>query len=311
MRLSDGLFAAALAGGALALRGASAQPPPPSLPPSTMPTLLVTPEWLQQNGAAPDKARTYAPHFTYWAARFGIDTPLRLAHFLAAVMHETGSLAHARELPSRYASSRLTHSGRGALQLTNSGNYRAYTDYLRRQNEVPYVNAHGRPSVVESLPYYVHSGTWYWDYADCNSRADRGTGDDAILAVHTRVNCWSRCPGGYPVHWDDRLRRSRLALSLRDGLEPIRQDEAEDVRSIVLGFDPGAPGSPWNPPEILSPDLAGVLSDVLGGVFGRDRNPYGSPYGGYVPPPNATASAIKTLGVVGVGIGAALLATRA
>ena len=39
-----------------------------------------------------EKAQTYIPHITTVLPKFNLDTPLRKAHFLAQVAHESGDL---------------------------------------------------------------------------------------------------------------------------------------------------------------------------------------------------------------------------
>ena len=78
---------------------------------------------------------------------FQIDTPIRIAHFIAQLAHESGSLRYVRELASgeAYDTGKLAESlgntpekdgdgqkykGRGLIQLTGRNNYKAFDEFL-------------------------------------------------------------------------------------------------------------------------------------------------------------------------------------
>ena len=102
---------------------------------------------LAAMGCTPARAELWAQPLGLACERYGIDTPQRLAHFIAQVGHESGSLRHVREIwgptPAQ-ASYEGRHNlgnvqpgdgarymGRGPIQLTGRANYAAARDRMR------------------------------------------------------------------------------------------------------------------------------------------------------------------------------------
>lgn len=145
----------------------------------------------------------YAEPLRLWCRRFNIDTPLRLAHFLAQLGHESGSLYYVRELGNskyfkKYDTGKLAirlgntpeedgdgelYKGRGLIQLTGKANYRAFSKWYFGEGE--YENTFvDHPELVESPTPAVASAVWFWTKNNLNELADK----DDILAVTKRVN---------------------------------------------------------------------------------------------------------------------------
>jgi putative chitinase len=121
---------------------------------------------------------------------YRIDRPLRRAHFLAQLDHESGSLHYAEEIAdgSTYESRRdlgntqsgdgVKFKGRGLIQLTGRINYRAYGEHVRK-------DLTQEPSLVASDPALcVDVAGWYWDERGINQLADY----DNIKKVTRKVN---------------------------------------------------------------------------------------------------------------------------
>jgi putative chitinase len=137
-----------------------------------------------------------------WA---GVDTPERIAAFIAQIAHETGGFKWARELGrdsyfDRYEGridlgntepgDGLRFKGRGDIQITGRGNYyRAGADL-----NLDLVN---NPELAESPELAGYIAAWFWltggtslehhRTPDCNDMADRGD----FRAITKRIN------GGY------------------------------------------------------------------------------------------------------------------
>ena len=125
------------------------------------------------------------------AAR-NIDTPLRQAHFLAQVGHESGELRFREEIASGQAyegrqdlgNTQLgdgrRFKGRGLIQLTGRANYREYGRALGREAELL-----EHPEVVESdATLCVDVAGWFWSKRGLNALADK----DDLTAITRRIN---------------------------------------------------------------------------------------------------------------------------
>ncbi|MEM6424533.1 MAG: glycoside hydrolase family 19 protein [Cyanobacteria bacterium P01_D01_bin.128] len=145
--------------------------------------------------------------------RYQINTPLRIAHFLAQVMHESGGFRWLREIWGPTATQRRYEGrtdlgntqpgdgerfmGRGLIQLTGRSNYQQFSKNLG-------VDFVGNPQLVEQPPYAVVVAGWYWDSRSLNQWADR----DDLRQVTRRIN------GGYNGLADREkyLKRAKLVL---------------------------------------------------------------------------------------------------
>ena len=93
--------------------------------------------------AKESRIKDFVSSFNTYAEMFGINTPLRAAHYIAQVAHETNELRWLEELASGkdYDTGRKAQQlgntpqadgdgqrfkGRGYLQLTGRANYKAY-----------------------------------------------------------------------------------------------------------------------------------------------------------------------------------------
>lgn len=134
----------------------------------------------------------YMPHLNAMMPRYGIDTPLRIAHFIAQLAHESGSLRYAEEIASGAAyegrkdlgniqpGDGVKFKGRGLIQLTGRTNYRKFSDYTGHD----FIN---HPEHVTMPDFAVESACWFWKTCDINRLADA----DDCRAVTKRIN------GGY------------------------------------------------------------------------------------------------------------------
>lgn len=151
--------------------------------------------------------------------RNGIDTPLRRAHFLAQLGHESGSLRYTEEIADGTAyegredlgnvepGDGPRFKGRGLIQLTGRANYREYgrdagLDLLSTPE-------HARVLATDDRLAADVAG-WFWRTLDLNALADA----DDLRAVTRRIN------GGLNGLNDraDFLERARLAFGVGAGL---------------------------------------------------------------------------------------------
>jgi putative chitinase len=125
----------------------------------------------------------------------GIDTPLRLCHFMAQLAHESAHFGTTREFASgaAYEGRRdlgnihpgdgKRYRGRGLIQTTGRANYREATaDIKRMLQSAP--DFEDNPEALEQFPWALLAGISYWRRRNINRHADR----DDVRAVTRGVN---------------------------------------------------------------------------------------------------------------------------
>ncbi len=138
----------------------------------------------------PEKVNLYLAPLVKGMAGRAIDTPLRIAHFLAQVGHESGGFIYNEELASGAAYNGRADlgntepgdgprfKGRGLIQLTGRANYTAYGKSIGR-------DLLANPTVVATDPFLaVDAACWFWQTHNINVPADR----DDVEAVTRKVN---------------------------------------------------------------------------------------------------------------------------
>lgn len=150
----------------------------------------------------------------------GINTPLRLAHFLAQCSHETGRFRFMRELwgptpaQTRYEGRAdlgnmqpgdgFRFRGRGIFQLTGRDNYRRYGQRLG-------IDLIGSPDLAAQPDAALRTACLYWKDHNLNLWADA----DNVLAVSNGINRGNAKSTKTPNGYDDRrkeLARAKAVL---------------------------------------------------------------------------------------------------
>jgi putative chitinase len=128
-----------------------------------------------------------------------IDTPKRVAAFLAQVGHESGQLRYARELGdeqylSKYDTGALAarlgntpeadgdgqkYRGRGLIQVTGRDNYRRCSLGLFDDERLLTL-----PELLEQPQWAAESAAWFWEQNGLNELADR----DQFNSITRRIN---------------------------------------------------------------------------------------------------------------------------
>ena len=134
----------------------------------------------------------YAPGIAACFRRHGLSTPLRQAHFLAQIGHESASLRHSAEIASGAAYERRadlgnTHpgdgprfKGRGLIQLTGRANYTRFAEAIGRKAEIL-----ANPALVATdAGLAVEAAGWFWEDRKLNALADR----DDLRLITRRIN---------------------------------------------------------------------------------------------------------------------------
>lgn len=168
----------------------------------------ITPQLLKQIATfAPIyKTELYAPYFETYTVLFDIRTKLRFAHFIAQLIHESGSFKYVREIASGDAyegrkdlgntqpGDGPRFKGRGLIQITGRSNY----EQISKALSVDFIN---HPEWLEQPQYAVQSACWWWNSRKLNDWADK----DDIRRITRIIN------GGYNglndrVFWYERAK---------------------------------------------------------------------------------------------------------
>lgn len=150
-------------------------------------------------GCTSSRAEEWLPHIARACETFAINTPDRLAAFLAQIGHESGRLVYVREIwgptpaQQRYegradlgntqSGDGKRYMGRGLIQTTGRANYAATRDGLAVY--VPNVpDFEAVPALLERQDMAALSAAWYWHSRKLNALADVGD----FVSITKRIN---------------------------------------------------------------------------------------------------------------------------
>jgi putative chitinase len=144
--------------------------------------------------------------------KYQVNTPLRIAHFLAQIGHESMSFIYTEEIATGAAyegrkdlgnikkGDGVRFKGRGLLQLTGRDNYEHYGKYIKKD-----LLKLGNEQIVATTPKYaLDVSLWFWNNRKLNKYAD----NDNLRAITRRVN------GGYNGLLDRELYLKRAKFFL-------------------------------------------------------------------------------------------------
>jgi putative chitinase len=178
---------------------------------------------------------------------YQINTPLRMAHFIAQVFHESAALRYNEEIASGAAyegrkdlgndqpGDGRRFKGRGYIQITGRSNYRAYGRYIEKSRGIIGFEQDllQDPSILSQEPYCTDSAGWYWvmrkdkDENNLNALADQ----DRFIRITKLVN------GGYNGI-QDRLGYLGAAYRALNVSDPVGRIQAHKAKMIELGIIP-------------------------------------------------------------------------
>ena len=146
-------------------------------------------------GTSWENVERYHKHLVTTMELRSINTPLRRAHLLAQLGHESGSFKYVEEIASGSAyegrvdlgnitdGDGVRFKGRGLIQLTGRTNYTAYGESIGQD----LTTANHWTKVATDPSLAVDAAGWFWETADLNALAD----SDDVKKVTKRIN------GGY------------------------------------------------------------------------------------------------------------------
>lgn len=124
--------------------------------------------------------------------KYQINSPLRVAHFLAQVGHESASFRYVEEIASGaayegrkdlgniYKGDGVKFKGRGVIQITGRTNYGAYS----KATGIDFI---ATPKKLAEVPHCIDSAGWFWNNRSLNVFADK----DDVKTITRKIN------GGY------------------------------------------------------------------------------------------------------------------
>lgn len=138
------------------------------------------------------RAALYLDNLNKYMEAFEINTPLRIAHFLAQIAHESAELRYTEELgPNSYFAKYdgrkdlgntqkgdgARFKGRGFIQITGRANYTKYKAFCG-------YDVVAKPELLAKQPGCIRSACWFWKTHDLNAAADA----DAFVTITKRIN---------------------------------------------------------------------------------------------------------------------------
>jgi len=177
--------------------------------------MLAREQLIAATGCSQDAADIYGPHLNAACAAFGINTPARMAAFLAQIGHESGAFRYVREIAdgSAYEGRKdlgntepgdgKRYRGRGLIQLTGRANAREMSGLLG-----PYgaPNFEQNPEELESPKWACFSAAAFWSSRGCSTLADAGN----FEAITRRINGGLNGQEDRLARWE----RSKRALAV-------------------------------------------------------------------------------------------------
>lgn len=196
---------------------------------------------------------------------YGIDTPLRAAHFLAQACHESAHFRTLHEYASGaayegrkdlgnvYAGDGVRYKGRGIFQLTGRANYRAYGALLGLDLE-------NNPELAADPETSVRVACEYWKQKGLNGWADR----DDVNEITRRIN------GGYNGLRDrtNILFRAKANLGADAFVAP--KVPAPPVETVPDAPIAATPPEPWWSNASIQATAATLAASAINGA----NNPY-------------------------------------
>lgn len=149
------------------------------------------------------QAGVFASALSLAMERYQINTPLRMAAFIAQVGHESGQFRYVRELGgdqylSKYDTGTLAerlgntpeadgdgqkYRGRGLIQITGRDNYLACSKALFSDDRLLRT-----PELLEQAEWACKSAAWFWNSRNLNALADAGDMNGITRRINGGLN---------------------------------------------------------------------------------------------------------------------------
>ncbi len=173
--------------------------------------------------------------------KYGINTPLRIAHFLGQLAHESANFtanvenisydkAQAKYQNGKYLGNKLPGDGykfrgRGLIQLTGRNNYQKYKDYSG-------IDVIKNPDLAAQLSISIDIAAWYWTKGSSWGNLNKFADKDNINGVTVGIN-------GGKNGIDDRIAKTNYYKAQNITLELLKKK----VKRVFRVYFP--PGRDW------------------------------------------------------------------
>lgn len=238
---------------------------------------MITPDLLRAaTGCTQDAADLYAQPLAEACAFYGINTPQRLAAFLAQLAHESGALRHVREVwgptdaQKRYEGRRDLGNvypgdgekfrGHGLIQVTGRANHAAARDRLREAFGADVPDFEREPEALMQPRWACLSAADWWAHHGCNELSDDGN-FIGIGRLINRGNARSVSPANGEADRLQRWERAKAALAGSEATAAAPQQPTSADRAPAAPTTPTASeGAPMIPIPGL---LIGLASSLI------------------------------------------------
>jgi putative chitinase len=152
--------------------------------------------------------------FNKFSGRYEVNTPKRIAAFLAQTIVESAAFTATREFDSGSAyegrkdlgnvfkGDGKKFKGRGYIQITGRNNYAAVSKALFNDDTLL-----RNPDLLDTPQYAMLSALWYWKDRGLNEQADK----QFFYTISVRIN--GKNKDGLPNNWLDRVHYYNLLCS--------------------------------------------------------------------------------------------------
>lgn len=213
------------------------------------------------------KRQKYLQYFNETIIEFGISTAMRIAHFLAQIAWESGSLNYTEEIASGKAYENrkdlgnnkegdgVRFKGRGLIQITGRANYRQYLEFAlgRKLEESEKKDEIDQYKYLLSEPKdAVRSAGWFWKNHKLNQLAD----NDEFTKITKIIN-------GSTITKDKRLpclRNAKIAMGL---IKPKNTNKRQNNSNTNSKNNQTQADNIEKNPNLLNPDNTINTSPLL------------------------------------------------
>lgn len=124
-----------------------------------------------------------------YSDEFGIDTPLRKAHFIAQIAHESASMKTLVEYGNGKGKKYYPYRGSGLIQLTWEYNYKDFYNWCKSRglNPPEFFKVELIDKAAE-FPWAFLSAVWFWNKNNLNSHADKDDIDRVTRIINGGYN---------------------------------------------------------------------------------------------------------------------------